>query len=168
MTDARTSEEREEREKRERREREREKREETMASQLVRRSWYVAAGTSPSFVAHHSRRRRRGNGKRNIFGFVGHGLRSCDHHYPSHRRGLLHQLHQQQPLLRGKRSYARGNGGQSTHEKNVLVLEADSRIGVEVVKAFLESDTHWNVTATVRGKNMRFFCSFQKFQNFKI
>ena len=168
MTDARTSEEREEREKRERREREREKREETMASQLVRRSWYVAAGTSPCFVAHHSRRRRRGNGKRNIFGFVGHGLRSCDHHYPSHRRGLLHQLHQQQPLLRGKRSYARGNGGQSTHEKNVLVLEADSRIGVEVVKAFLEHATHWNVTATVRGKNMRFFCSFQKFQNFKI
>ena len=139
-----------------------------MASQLVRRSWYVAAGTSPSFVAHHSRRRRRGNGKRNIFGSVGHGLRSCDHHYPSHRRGLLHQLHQQQPLLRGKRSYARGNGGQSTHEKNVLVLEADSRIGVEVVKAFLEHATHWNVTATVRGKNMRFFCSFQKFQNFKI
>ena len=167
MTDARTSEEREEREKRERRERE-ERERERRERKRWRRSWYVAAGTSPSFVAHHSRRRRRGNGKRNIFGSVGHGLRSCDHHYPSHRRGLLHQLHQQQPLLRGKRSYARGNGGQSTHEKNVLVLEADSRIGVEVVKAFLESDTHWNVTATVRGKNMRFFLFLSKFQNFKF
>ncbi|UPQ99944.1 NAD(P)-binding domain-containing protein [Chloropicon primus] len=54
----------------------------------------------------------------------------------------------------------RGGGGRVavttravSGSSNVLVLEGDSRVGVEVVKRFLAQGDEWNVSATVGGSN---------------
>jgi nucleoside-diphosphate-sugar epimerase len=46
-----------------------------------------------------------------------------------------------------------GNGYESPDAKRVLVIEGDSRIGVQIVKTFQDPSNHWKVTALVSGRD---------------